>query len=121
METTSYTGLYDYEIDLNVTTAVERKTSGQFDVMMVLQMLISSVGIVANWAVVFAFLNHKQLRGKIPNMFIINQVSKCFRLYTIFVFEDHRLNSSSLINLRSYFEIHHIGNNGNIGIRGFTT
>ena len=74
METISYTGLYNYDIDLNVTSAVEMKTSGQFDVMMILQMLISSVGIVANWAVM-AFLNHKQLRGKIPNMFIINKVS----------------------------------------------
>ena len=75
METISYTGLHNYEIDLNVTTAVDTKTSDHFDVMMILQMLISSVGIVANWAVVMAFLNHKQLRGKIPNMFIINQVS----------------------------------------------
>ena len=75
METINYTGLYNYEIDFNVTTAIEPKPSGQFDVMMILQMLISSVGIVANWAVVMAFLNHKQLRGKIPNMFIINQVS----------------------------------------------
>ena len=74
METISSTGHYNYESDLNVTTTVETKTSDPFDVMMILQMLISSVGIVANWAVVLAFLNHKQLRGKIPNMFIINQV-----------------------------------------------
>ena len=50
--------------------------SDKLDVMMILQMLIASVGIVANFTVVFAFLNHKQLRAKIPNMFIINQVSK---------------------------------------------
>ena len=55
METFNYTGFYNYEINFNVTTVVETKTSDQFDVMMILQMLISSVGIVANWAVVFAF------------------------------------------------------------------
>ena len=49
--------------------------SDTFDVMMILQMLIASVGIVANFTVIFAFSNHKQLRRKIPNMFIINQVS----------------------------------------------
>ena len=39
------------------------------------KMLIASVGIVANFTVIFAFLKHKQLRRKIPNMFIIDQVS----------------------------------------------
>ena len=57
------------------STAVETLTSDGFDVMIILQTLISSVGIVANLAVVMASLNHKQLRGKIPNLFIINQVS----------------------------------------------
>ena len=47
----------------------------QFDVMMLLQCIIASVGIVANLTVVIVFLNHKQLRRKIPNRFIINQVS----------------------------------------------
>ena len=59
--------------DLTVSDTIE--TSNKFDVMMILQMLIASVGIVANFTVVFAFLNHKVLRRKIPNMFIINQVS----------------------------------------------
>ena len=59
--------------DLTLFNANE--TSNNFDLMMVLQMLIASVGIIANFTVVFAFLNHKQLRRKIPNMFIINQVS----------------------------------------------
>ena len=59
--------------DLTLYNAIE--TSNKFEVMMILQMLIASVGIVANFTVIFAFLNHKQLRRKIPNMFIINQVS----------------------------------------------
>ena len=49
--------------------------SEQFDVMMLLQCIIASVGIVANLTVVIVFLNHKELRRKIPNRFIINQVS----------------------------------------------
>ena len=48
--------------DLTVSNANE--TSYNFDVMMILQMLISSVGIIANVTVVFTFLNHKQLRRK---------------------------------------------------------
>ena len=46
----------------------------QFDIMMLLQCIIASVGIIANLTVVIVFQNHKQLRRKIPNRFIINQV-----------------------------------------------
>ena len=51
------------------------------DVMMILHSTTASVGIVANLTVVVAFLNHKKFRRKIPNVFIINQVSRflfCF-------------------------------------------
>ena len=74
METINFTGLYNYEIYTNETTI---ETAEQSDVMKILQMIIAVVGIIGNFTVVFAFLNHKQLRKKIPNMFIINQVSKC--------------------------------------------
>ena len=37
---------------------------------------IASIGIVANLTVIVAFLNHKKLRRKIPNIFIINEVRK---------------------------------------------
>ena len=47
----------------------------EIDVMMLLQCIIASVGIIANLTVVIVFLNHKELRRKIPNRFIINQVS----------------------------------------------
>ena len=48
----------------------------QFDVMMLLlQCIIATVGIIANLTVAIVFLNHKELRQKIPNRFIINQVS----------------------------------------------
>ena len=36
--------------------------------------VISCVGIIANVTVVVIFLNHRKLRQKIPNIFIINQV-----------------------------------------------
>ena len=49
----------------------------QFDVMMLLQCIIASVGIIANLTVITVFLNHTELRKKIPNRFIINQVSTC--------------------------------------------
>ena len=47
----------------------------EFDVMMLLQCIIASVGIIANLTVITVFVNHKELRRKIPNKFIINQVS----------------------------------------------
>ena len=50
----------------------------QFDVMMLLQCIIASVGIIANLTVITVFLNHKELRRKIPNRFIINQVNISF-------------------------------------------
>ena len=49
--------------------------SSQYDIMTILQSTISTIGIINNLIVVFAFLNDKKLRRKIPNIFIINQVS----------------------------------------------
>ena len=40
------------------------------------QNAIASVGLIANLNVVVVFLNNKEFRKKIPNIFIINQVSK---------------------------------------------
>ena len=62
-------------LSTDLTLSNVNDTSNKFDVMMILQMIIALVGIIANFTVVFAFLNHEQLRRKIPNMFIINQVS----------------------------------------------
>ena len=49
-------------------------TESTSEVIVILQSLIASVGITANLTVVIVFLNSKKLRGKIPNIFIINQV-----------------------------------------------
>ena len=69
--------------EMNTSVIGENKTlptqnGNKFDFMMLLQCIIASVGIVANLTVVTVFLNHKQLRMKIPNRFIINQVSNPF-------------------------------------------
>ena len=44
------------------------------EIIRIIQSTVASVGIVANLTVIVVFLNHKRLRRKIPNMFIINQV-----------------------------------------------
>ena len=40
----------------------------------IIKTVTASVGIVTNLTVIVVFLNHKKLRRKIPNIFIINQV-----------------------------------------------
>ena len=49
------------------------ETSTDF-VVMVVHSTIASVGIVGNLTVVIVLSNNGKLRGKVPNMFIINQV-----------------------------------------------
>ena len=67
--------MYEHTTAHNITAEV----TGGFNVMRILQLLISLVGIIANFTVIYAFLNHKQLRGKIQNRFMVNQVgSKCY-------------------------------------------
>ena len=43
------------------------------------QNVIALLGMVTNLVVVIVLLNHKEFRQKIPNIFIINQVSEEFR------------------------------------------
>ena len=45
------------------------------DIMMVVRLIMSSVGIIGNFTVIIVFLSHRKFRKKIPNIFIINQVS----------------------------------------------
>ena len=40
----------------------------------IIQSSVASIGIVSNLTVIVVFVNHKKLRRKIPNIFIINQV-----------------------------------------------
>ena len=58
--------------------------------ILIIQSVIASVGIIANLTVIAVFLNHKKLRRKIPNIFIINQVSFSW----IFSLNSMKFNSS---------------------------
>ena len=60
----------------NVTldTRISSKES-KMDVMMILSSTIAPLGIISNLTVVVVFLRSKKLRIKIPNIFIVNQVS----------------------------------------------
>ena len=58
----------------NTTPSVANEVGGISFTIMLVQSTIASVGIVSNFTVIISFLNHKILRKKIPNKFIINQV-----------------------------------------------
>ena len=60
------------ESTLNSTTNSNENSRAQ--TILIIQSTTASVGIVANLTVIVVFLNHKRLRRKIPNIFIINQV-----------------------------------------------
>ena len=59
----------------SVTIQISEANREQFNVMQILQLLIVSVGIIGNLTVIVVFMNHRKLRRKIPNRFIVNQVS----------------------------------------------
>ena len=61
---------------LDSTTLPSNSSSGNSKTqgIIIIQSAIACVGIVANLTVIVVFLNHKKLRRKIPNIFIINQV-----------------------------------------------
>ena len=61
-------------ITSNFTDPSLTEKSKGLDVMMILRLILSSVGIVGNLNVLIVFLSHKKYRKKIPNIFIINQV-----------------------------------------------
>ena len=64
---------------LNCTNAGKNSSSTKGDItpeiMNIIQNIIGCVGIIANSTVIVVFVNHKELRRKIPNIFIINQVT----------------------------------------------
>ena len=69
--------LIDTTVSDNVSsnmTSLEDEVGGISFTIMLIQSTIASVGIVSNFTVIISFLNHKTLRKKIPNKFIINQV-----------------------------------------------
>ena len=70
------------EVTLNSSLGNSENGTVRAESIRVIQSSVASVGIVANLTVIVVFLNHKKLRRKIPNIFIINQVR---RKYNVFV------------------------------------
>ena len=59
----------------NVSTQNESNDSDTKErIILIIQSTIASVGIFANLTVIVVFLNHRKLRRRIPNIFIISQV-----------------------------------------------
>ena len=58
----------------NSSSNVDDKDDSISQINLISLTVISCVGIIANATVVVVFLNHRKLRQKIPNIFIINQV-----------------------------------------------
>ena len=75
METTHFSPQSDDTVTTIDSSGTDRSSDNDVDVMMVLSSVIASVGVVSNLIVAAVFLNDKKLRRKIPNIFIINQVS----------------------------------------------
>ena len=71
------------DIDTNKTLPISVETSGTILTMMIIHTIIASVGILGNFTVILAFLNHKKFRRKIPNIFILNQVSIMFLVHPL--------------------------------------
>ena len=71
------------DIDFNGSLPSSEQTSGTTLTMMVIHTIIASVGILGNFTVILAFLNHKKFRKKIPNIFILNQVSIMVFVYPL--------------------------------------
>ena len=56
------------------TTEADVSVKSIDDNLLLLLNTVGSIGIITNLTVIVVFLNHKKLRRKIPNIFIINQV-----------------------------------------------
>ena len=77
--------LFVDDITIIPDNSSSRNTKAQS--ILIAQSAIASVGIVANLTVIAVFLNHKKLRKKIPNIFIINQVRKVPMIAVCLIFE----------------------------------
>ena len=78
--------LFVDDITIIPDNSSSRNTKAQS--ILIAQSAIASVGIVANLTVIVVFLNHKKLRKKIPNIFIINQVRKSTNDCSLSYFRD---------------------------------
>ena len=58
----------------SLSSNISSNANAREESIRIIQSSVASVGIVANVTVIVVFLNHKKLRRKSPNIFIINQV-----------------------------------------------
>ena len=63
----------------NTTFRPNKPVDSRAQSILIIQSTVAALGIVTNLTVIVVFLNHKKLRGKIPNIFIINQVRKIYK------------------------------------------
>ena len=98
---------YESAVEDNVTISEllpnSSKQSDHLSATQIIQCAIASVGIVANLTVIIVFLNHKKLRRKVPNIFIIYQVSAATRGF--FILESVGYKSFITIESTSYIAI----------------
>ena len=79
MNINTFIGTEEPLITGNWTESEALGTKGNsLDIMKIVQLSIAPVGIIGNLTVIVVFLNHRKLRRKIPNRFIVNQVKKHF-------------------------------------------
>ena len=70
-------------VNLNGSETNLEAVVNNLDVMEIVQLSIAPVGIIGNLTVIVVFLNHKKLRCKIPNRFIVNQVNLLLHLHSL--------------------------------------
>ena len=66
--------LINFNCSKSDNTSSNNEDDSILPVNTIIHSTIACVGIIAKATVVVVFLNHKKLRQKIPNIFIINQV-----------------------------------------------
>ena len=76
MDTVTIHAVSTATVTKETVTMEEMSAFGGYDVMKILQIVIACLGVFTNLVVVVVFLNNKQMRRKIPNICIINQVRK---------------------------------------------
>ena len=59
---------------VNITPNNSSEDNSLEETIRFIQSSVAALGILTNVTVIIVFLNHKKLRRKIPNIFIINQV-----------------------------------------------
>ena len=77
MDTVSMNTVTMDTVSMNtVTTTTDTDVTGELYFLTMIQIVIAVLGIITNLIVIIVFLKDKNLRKKIPNICIINQVSR---------------------------------------------